>query len=106
MEGRALPSSTATWISRPWIYCSSTVRPPRRMLSVRAWRSSWRVLAMNTPMEEPLAMGFTTTGSWVSAVRASTFSSVTVTVCHLGVVTLPATSCLVMSLSMAMAEPR
>ena len=38
MEGRARSSSTATWISLPWIYSSSTVRPPSFRLSSRARR--------------------------------------------------------------------
>ena len=106
MEGSARPLSTATWISRPLMYCSRTVRPPRRTLSSRPRRSSSRVWAMVTPMEEPLAMGFTTAGRAVSSVRASRFSAVTVTVCQLGVRTWPATRRLVISLSMAMAELR
>ena len=44
-----------------------------------------RVWAMVTPMEEPLAMGFTTAGRAVSSVRTSRLSAVTVTVCQRGV---------------------
>ena len=101
-----MPSSTATWISRPWIYCSMTVRPPSLALSSRACFSSALFLAMYTPMEEPLEMGFTTTGGLIRPISSSMMSSVTVTVSHWGVFTFPATSCLVRSLSIARAEPR
>ena len=106
MEGRALPSSTATWISRPLMYCSRTVRPPRAMLSSRPRRRAARSWAMVTPMEEPLAMGLTTAGRGVFSTSPSRLSAVTVTVSHRGVVTRPDTRRLVMSLSMAMAEAR
>ena len=62
MEGRALSSRMPTWISRPLMYSSSTVRPPRASPSVRDRRSSSAVWAMDTPMEEPLATGLTTRG--------------------------------------------
>ena len=51
-------------------------------------------------------MGFTTTGSSVSAVSCSRFSSLTRTTCQRGVTTLSATMRLVRSLSMAMAEDK
>ena len=61
---------------------------------------------MYTPMEDPLAMGLTTTGSWVSRTRPARFSSVTATVCQRGVTTNCSTRRLVISLSIAMAELR
>ena len=87
MEGRARSSSTATWISLPWIYSSSTVRPPSFRLSSRARRSSCPFRAMKTPMEEPLSTGLTTTGRRVCRASSSRFSSVTVTERQAGVVT-------------------
>ena len=87
MEGRASSPSTATWISLPLMYSSRTVRPPSLTLSSSACLSSSLLAAIYTPIEEPLAMGFTTTGSLVRSISSSMFSSVTVTVSHLGVFT-------------------
>ena len=103
MEGSAFPSNRAIWISRPWMYSSITQVPPNATPASSAARSSWRVWAMETPMEEPLALGFTTQGSMSCSVRAGISSAVYVTACQAGVTTpRGATSFLVRSLFIAM----
>ena len=70
MEGRALPAKMPTWISRPLMYCSSTHWPPNSRPFTRAAYSSFFVWAMKTPMEDPLATGFTTQGTGVVLVMS------------------------------------
>ena len=107
MEGRALPAKMPTWISRPLMYCSSTHWPPNSRPFTRAAYSSFFVWAMETPMEDPLATGFTTQGTGVVLVRLSMSFIVYSARRHLGVATSSsAMSRLVKSLSMAMAEPK
>ena len=76
IEGSALPARIPTWISRPVMYCSRMTLPPYFRQSVSAERSCCASCAMDTPIDEPLAIGLTTQGVAISPRSVSISSAV------------------------------